>query len=890
LSVFSLAAGIVLASVFATTLPGSKATSTTTAKSLYPVLSAPDSIWNTPVAANAGIDSRSSALVAALTQSAAAGGTYPNTTKYSAPLYVVGPTQPLVHVIQDDGPWGASLQKVLDQGVPIPPNAKPAVGTDSTLVIDQPSTNKLWDFWQASTPAQNAPGAGPLPWKVPTPSYGDSQWHVSWGGAMDNVSESPGYFDDNSWPGESKTGWGDSASSLQWVAGMPLISEMKAGQINHAVGLQLASTLICAPTDNTWPAQRNDGHSTSSNCVPEGAHLRIDPSLNLSTLHLSPLALMIAKAGQKYGFIVHDGDGVTGESFQLEDPAQYGTNPYTSSGGLFGGLPAYKIFANFPWSKTQILTMNWHTSNHTITSTTAAVATSTSITAGSSVVVNTKVTRADGSPAWGAVYLEQGGVIRDMALLTGGKTTLSTPLTATDKHNLTVVYGGDENALASTSVALKVLVNAPPPSEPVLSAPNSIWHTVVSGSTTTIDPKSSAMVTALAQSASKGTYPVTTPYSYPLYIAAAAQARVHVTLDNPAVWKDSLQQVLDLGVPIPAGAQPAVGTDGILVIDQPSTNSLWELWRVSTPGQNAPGAPALPWSDPSHGDSKWHAVWGGAMDDVSQSPGYFDDTSWPGESKSGWGSSASSLVEVAGMPLISEMEAGQINHAVGISLPSTLICASVDNAWPAQRDDGSSKASNCIPEGAHLRINPSLNLNTLHLTPLALMLAQAGQKYGFIVHDGNGPTGEPAIPLENPSQYATNPYTSNGGLFGGLPGYKVLANFPWAQTQVLKMDVRTNHTTHTTTTTAHAVSSSLTSGSSVAVNAKVTLANGSPALGAVYLEQNGTIMNMAMLSGGTTKLSSPLTNPGMHTLSVVYGGDENGKSSTSVPMTVTVTK
>jgi len=227
---------------------------------------------------------------------------------------------------------------------------------------------------------------------------------------------------------------------------------------------------------------------------------------------------------------------------------------------------------------------------------------------------------------------------------------------------------------------------------------------------------------------------------------------------------------------------------------------------------------------------------------------------------------------------------------VGISLPSTLICASVDNAWPAQRDDGSSKASNCIPEGAHLRINPSLNLNTLHLTPLALMLAQAGQKYGFIVHDGNGPTGEPAIPLENPSQYATNPYTSNGGLFGGLPGYKVLANFPWAQTQVLKMDVRTNHTTHTTTTTAHAVSSSLTSGSSVAVNAKVTLANGSPALGAVYLEQNGTIMNMAMLSGGTTKLSSPLTNPGMHTLSVVYGGDENGKSSTSVPMTVTVTK
>ena len=39
---------------------------------------------------------------------------------------------------------------------------------------------------------------------------------------------------------------------------------------------------------------------------PEGAHLRLDPRLNLAALNMPPLTLMMAEAAQRYGIIVRD--------------------------------------------------------------------------------------------------------------------------------------------------------------------------------------------------------------------------------------------------------------------------------------------------------------------------------------------------------------------------------------------------------------------------------------------------------------------------------------------------------------------------------------------------------------------------------------------------------
>ena len=54
------------------------------------------------------------------------------------------------------------------------------------------------------------------------------------------------------------------------------------------------------------PAQRSDGSNRSDDAIPAGTRLRLDPSVDVADLGLSPVAAMIARAAQTYGFIVTD--------------------------------------------------------------------------------------------------------------------------------------------------------------------------------------------------------------------------------------------------------------------------------------------------------------------------------------------------------------------------------------------------------------------------------------------------------------------------------------------------------------------------------------------------------------------------------------------------------
>ena len=79
----------------------------------------------------------------------------------------------------------ASLQSAFD-AVPIPANAQPAAGSDAEMTIWQPSTDKLWEFFQMQKEADG--------------------WHAAWGGAIDNVSQSPGYYTPTRGPARSRSG------------------------------------------------------------------------------------------------------------------------------------------------------------------------------------------------------------------------------------------------------------------------------------------------------------------------------------------------------------------------------------------------------------------------------------------------------------------------------------------------------------------------------------------------------------------------------------------------------------------------------------------------------------------------------------------------------------
>ena len=296
----------------------------------------PDSFWNRSLPANAPLDPSSAAVVGAFDKEIV-GRTEINTTEYSVPIYTVPADMIPVRVTLVD-PWrapgGYALQAAWDE-VPLPPDAEPAAGTDKQLVVWQPSRNRMWEFWMLR--------------HTPT------GWHAAWGGAIRKVSSNLGSYGPEAWPGATQL-WGASASSLSIAGGLITLEDLERGQINHALAMGIYN-----PRAGVYasPAKRTDGLSTKPLSLPEGAHLRLDPNLDLGALHLPRLTLMIAEAAQRYGIVIRDtvaGDVV----FYAQDPTPTGTKPYTEPNGYYGGQSPRQFLASFPWRHLELLKMNLH--------------------------------------------------------------------------------------------------------------------------------------------------------------------------------------------------------------------------------------------------------------------------------------------------------------------------------------------------------------------------------------------------------------------------------------------------------------------------------------------------------------------------------------------------
>jgi hypothetical protein len=299
----------------------------------------PTSPWNVRLAPNEPLDPASPAMVADLMRQLHSYGAWINTTSYSVPIYTVPKDQHRVHVKLDvpgrHHAWNnamftntrdaAALQRQLNR-VPIPSRARPAHGTDLTLLIWQPSTDTAWEMWQA----RKAPRER-LPWNDPTPG-----WHAVWGARVKNVSKGTGVL---------PAPFGASASGLALFGGLMRIPELGRGRIEHAVGLAIPQ-----PRGGKYvkPATRTDGRHPT--LIPEGTRFRLDPALDLRTLDLPPVTRMIAEAAQRYGLIVRDTAGAV--VVYGEDPTPTGRNPYPH---LFRGLSPDQLMARFPWDRLRAL-------------------------------------------------------------------------------------------------------------------------------------------------------------------------------------------------------------------------------------------------------------------------------------------------------------------------------------------------------------------------------------------------------------------------------------------------------------------------------------------------------------------------------------------------------
>jgi hypothetical protein len=171
---------------------------------------------------------------------------------------------------------------------------------------------------------------------------------------MQEVSSNPGVYGPEAWP-DAEPWWGASASSLSIAGGLITLEDLQRGEINHAVALAIPEVRAGVYAS---PARRTDGKSASPLSLPEGAHLRLDPNLDIAALHLPRITRMIAEAAQRYGIYVRDGSTVT--QFFAQDPVTAAKNPYTGPGGYFEGKYPNQLLASFPWSHLQLLKMELH--------------------------------------------------------------------------------------------------------------------------------------------------------------------------------------------------------------------------------------------------------------------------------------------------------------------------------------------------------------------------------------------------------------------------------------------------------------------------------------------------------------------------------------------------
>lgn len=292
---------------------------------------APTSFWYTPVPIDAPTHPDSAAMVQDfITQR----NTYfnsvgINTTSYSSPVFYVDAATPLVKVMQWDcqnkGYLDSTLATMWAQ-VPIPPNAMASAGSDMEMSVYQPSTDTLWEFWKMQ---KNASGV----------------WEGCWGGRLQNVSKAQGQFTGS---------FGTTATSLSFIGGQVTAEELSRGEIRHAIGIAMVN--LAARSIYSWPAHRSDGNGRG--ITPEGLRFRVDPNLDIDSLQIHPVAKIIAKAGQKYGFVVWDTAGAV--SMRMQNVISYTAlgqpNPYPA---LFNGTPNYAILNGIPWDRLQFLPMNY---------------------------------------------------------------------------------------------------------------------------------------------------------------------------------------------------------------------------------------------------------------------------------------------------------------------------------------------------------------------------------------------------------------------------------------------------------------------------------------------------------------------------------------------------
>lgn len=280
---------------------------------------ASSSPFNVKIKTSPVVDAKSAAMVA---QAARTGMAHANLFEFGIPIYSATGSTPK-YAVDCTGPasWGACPLEA--KTLPIPSGAAPNQGSDGVMAVVDTATNTVSEYWQAA--------------KSPS-----GTWTTSWG-AINSMSGS---------------GWGGSSTGAgaSRIGGVVRVAEIQAGVIDHALVMQ--SDNVCKGVYRA-PALKTDGDSTRSDCIPEGARLQLDPSINVEAISgITAGEKAVAKALQAYGAYVIDRAGTSlAVSFELAPDATWSTpgSVYKAAGfdWDYYGMP------KVPWNKLRVLS-SWN--------------------------------------------------------------------------------------------------------------------------------------------------------------------------------------------------------------------------------------------------------------------------------------------------------------------------------------------------------------------------------------------------------------------------------------------------------------------------------------------------------------------------------------------------
>ncbi|MCF6148081.1 MAG: hypothetical protein E3K37_05425 [Candidatus Kuenenia sp.] len=276
-----------------------------------------------------------------------------------------------------------------------------------------------------------------------------------------------------------------------------------------------------------------------------------------------------------------------------------------------------------------------------------------------------------------------------------------------------------------------------------------------------IDPKSSKYIKKFKKAAPFVI--LLKQYTSPVYIAGSSTTRYDVEIPCGIYWEMGVSKLLN--VPIPDWAEPSNDTDGVIpprgcgedsdqdnhmVVLDLDTRCEYDFWQMRSE------------------NGKWVASWANAIS--------MDST---GIYPAGLSTRGSGFAFLGGLIWPDELKKGEINHALVFAYPYTKRGGPVE---PATDSDGEVKGKKALPEGARLRLDPSLDLDSLGLTPAEKTIAKALQKYGMYLVDNGGESGISIYAVDSRS-VLTNPYE------GLLPDedYPELSGIPLDKFQVLKL-------------------------------------------------------------------------------------------------------